>query len=136
MSQEKKRVEEVLREFTPRPAPPELKPRVLAASEPAREREFFFTRFQWRAAAALGLLALASLIGDVWFEGRSARAWRALITGMAPLRAMDAGIDRDLIREISGDDRNLEKQILSRLDAEIALRRFSRPAFGVLPGDY
>lgn len=135
MNDEKKRIEELLREFTPRPAPQRLRSKVLAAAEEIKGREFASARFQWRAAAALGLLMTASLVGDAWFEGRSARVWKDLMSGNANIRTAEAGIDRDLIREISGEDRDLERQILSRLDAEVVPRRFSRPELSGLPGD-
>lgn len=135
MSKVKKRVEEVLREFTPRPAPERLRSRVLTAAGAAKGRESHFARFHWRAAAALGLLMTASLVGDAWFENRSARAWKVLASGNADIRVAEAGSDRDLIREISGEDRDLERQILSRLDAEMVLRRLSRPELGALLGD-
>ena len=123
MSEEKKRIEELLREFTPRPAPPGLKRRVLAAAEANRgaRGRFLFARRQWRAAAALGLLMIASLVGDAWFEGRSKRAWRELASGNAIFRTAEAERDRDLIREISGEDRDLERRIISRLDREDGL---------------
>jgi hypothetical protein len=131
-----KPVEELLREFTPRPAPQRLRSKVLAAAEETKGREFALARFQWRAAAALGVLMAASLVGDAWFEGRSAWAWKDLTSGNADIRAAEAGSDRDLIREIAGEDRYLERQILSRLNAEMVVRRFSRPALDVLPGDF
>ena len=135
MSEEKKPLEELMREFAPRPAPPELKRRILAAASKSREVGGFLSRPQLRAAAVLGLMMTASLVGDAWFEGRYARVWKDLMSGNANIRAAEAGIDRDLIREISGEDRDLERQILSRLDAELVLRRFSRPELSALPGD-
>jgi hypothetical protein len=135
MSEEKKPLEELMREFTPRPAPPELKRRILAAASKSRELGGFLSRPQLRAAAVLGLMMTASLVGDAWFEGRSARAWKALESGNAYGLEAEAGIDRDMAQEISGGDRNLGRQILSRLEAEMALRRFSRPEMSALPGD-
>jgi hypothetical protein len=135
MSDEKRRVEEFLKEFTPRPAPQRLRSKVLATAEETKGREFALARFQWRAAVALGVLMAASLAGDAWFEGRSALAWRDLTSGNADIREAEAGSDRDLIREIAGEDRDLERQILSRLDAEMVLKRLSRPELGALLGD-
>lgn len=135
MIEEGKKTEEILRRFVARPAPPEIKRHVLAAAGAARGQDAFFSRAQGRAAAALGVLMAASLVGDAWFEGRSARAWKALGLGHAYGSEAEAGMDKKMAREISGGDRNLERQILSRMDAETARKRFSRPATGALPGD-
>jgi hypothetical protein len=43
-------------------------------------------------------------------------------------------IDQDLIREIAGQDRNLEKQVLARLALEKISKRSSRPIFGDFSG--
>ena len=136
MSDKKKDFAEFLREFEPRPAPPGLKRRILAAAEADRRTERFFSVAQRRAAAAFGLLIFVCLAGDAWVEVRSARAVKDLISGNATAAAPESRIDRDLIREISGEDARLERQLLSRIAAEKnAQRRIARPPFGGQLGD-
>jgi hypothetical protein len=135
MSEEKRDVEEFLRRFTLRPAPTDLKRRVLTGADATKGRELFFTRSQWRAAAASGLLILTSLVADAWISGRSMRSVRHLLAEDANTRAAEAKIEQALIKEISGEDPRLERQIRIRLAAEKALRRMSGSVFAEWPGD-
>lgn len=128
MSQEKKCIEELLREFTPRPAPPELRRRILAAASEPKELGRFLSPAQKSAALALGFLILASLAGDAWFARRSELGLRTLLAGTGSAGTSARMIDQDLIREISGQDRNLERWILERMTAKDKLSRAHRPA--------
>jgi hypothetical protein len=134
MSEEKKPLEELMREFVPRPAPPELKRRVLAAASKSREVGGFLSRPQLRAAAVLGLISIAALAADAWFAGRTARGAEEILAATESGGAESRKIDQDLIREIAGQDRNLEKQVLARLALEKISKRSSRPIFGDFSG--
>jgi len=130
MTEDEKSVGELLRKFTPRPAPPELKRRILAAAGERDDRGRFFSRAQWRAAAVFSSLILASAAWDALSVGRSARGASALLAGPANSDAATQQLDQELIREVAGQDRSLENQIRVRLTAENTLGRPIRPVFG------
>jgi|GEM_PF-5431890 len=128
MSQEKKRVEESLREFTPRPAPEELRRRVLAAAESSKRKDRFLSPAQRRASAAFGLLIAAAVGGDALLAGSPGRGVQGILAGTRGAAAESEKIDSDLIREIAGRDRNLEKWVAERLAAKKDPARAHRPA--------
>jgi len=128
MSDDMKPVEELLREFTPRPAPPALRRRILAAADASRKEETFLSPGQWRAAATFGLLIAAAVGGDALLAGPAGRGARGLLATTWGAGAEAQKIDPDMIREIAGRDRNLEKLILERLTAEEKSTRAHRPA--------
>jgi hypothetical protein len=126
MSEEKKRVEDLLKEFSPRPAPPGLKKRLIAAAGAAAASERFLSAGQRKLAAALGLLIVAAVGGDAWLGGRAERAALVFLAGSTGAGTQAPAIDRDFVAEIAGRDANLEKLILERLKAG-AEGRAARP---------
>ena len=135
MTEDEKRVGDFLRKFGPRPAPPELKRRVLAAAGVARGQDAFFSRAQGRAAAAFGFLLLAAIVGDALFAGLSTSGLRDLTAEPASAGIAREMIVRDLIREISDKDRSLEEQIMNHMAAGKTSKRIPQPAFGGGGGD-
>ena len=133
MTKDEKGVGELFRKFTPRPAPPALRRRMIAAAEASRKEDRFLSPGQGRAAVAFGLFIVVALAGDA-FVGRTARVARELLAETWNARPASRMTDPDSIREISGQDRRLEKWIFDRLAANgvpVRARRLGMTGGGV-----
>jgi hypothetical protein len=101
MNDDERKTSDYLKAFVPRPAPTELRPKVLAVAEGARPTGRFLTPRQWGMAAVCASFAIAALGGDAILSGKQARRLDALLDGR-PTAALIRDADRSALEELVG----------------------------------
>ena len=101
MNDDERRTSDYLKAFVPRPTPPELRQKALAAAQGAHPAGRFLTPRQWGMAAACALLIIGSLAGDSILSGKQARRLDALLDGR-PAVALIRDTDRSALEELVG----------------------------------
>ena len=101
MNDDERKISAYLKSFVPRPAPPELRQRALAAAEGTRAAGRFLTTGQWRMAAVCSLFVIAALTGDSILSRKQARRLDALLDGR-PAEALIRDADRSALEELVG----------------------------------
>jgi hypothetical protein len=105
------RIEDALRKLGPKPAPPELRDRVLEAAFRARRTDRAMTPGSWRLAAGCALLITAAMAGDLVLTSGQGQKIEALLALPAPIRAVPEAersvpdVDKpilDEVRDIAG----------------------------------
>ena len=101
MNDDERKTSDYLKLFVPRPAPPELRHKALAAAAGIRPARRFLTPRQWAMAAACALLIIGSLAGDSILSGKQARRLETLLDGR-PAAALIRDTDRSALEELVG----------------------------------
>jgi hypothetical protein len=101
MNDDERKTSDYLKAFVPRPAPMELRPKVLAAAEGARPAGRFLTPGQWGMAAVCSLFVIGALAGDSILSRKQARRLDALVDDR-PAAALIRDADRSALEELVG----------------------------------
>ena len=96
-----RKTSDYLKAFVPRPAPPELRQKALAAAEGTRPAGRFLTPRQWGMAVACVLVIIGGLAGDAILSGKQARRLDALLDGH-PAAALIRDAERSVLEELVG----------------------------------
>jgi len=102
MNDDEQKTLNYLKAFVPRPAPSELKQKVLAAARASRSSDRFLTSIQWEVAVVCVLLIIGALAGDSILSWKQARRLDAL-DDRPPAAFMDDA-DRSALEELVGAD--------------------------------
>jgi hypothetical protein len=112
--------------FVPRPAPAELRQRVLAAAEGIRPAGRFLTPAQWGIAALCTLLIIGALAGDALIS-RSLAGRLDVLLNEPPAASPAGDSDRAGLEELVGvDQARLMRHQLTRPRHDRALRMEGR----------
>jgi hypothetical protein len=103
MNKDDRGLPEVLKDFVPRPAPPHLRRKVLAAAAAIPPAGRFLTAAQWGMAAAGALFVIGSMIGDAVLSKTMAERLDVLFDER-PTASSVANADRTGLEEIIGAD--------------------------------
>ncbi len=101
MNDDERKASDYLKALVPRPAPPELRQKALAAADGARSAGRFLTPGQWGLAAACVLLIIGSLAGDSILSAKQARRLDVLLDGR-PAAALIRDTDWLALEELVG----------------------------------
>jgi hypothetical protein len=101
MNDDERRTSDYLKAFVPRPTPPELRQKALAAAQGAHPAGRFLTPRQWGMAAACALLIIGSLGVDSILSGKQARRLDFLLDGRQAA-ALIRETDRSSLEELVG----------------------------------
>jgi hypothetical protein len=101
MNDDERKASDYLKAFVPRPAPPELRQKALAAAQGIQPAGRFLTSGQWGMAAICVFLIVGSLAGDSILSGRQARRLDALLDGR-PAAVLLRDADRLALEELVG----------------------------------
>jgi hypothetical protein len=117
MNDDERKTSDYLKAFVPRPAPPELRPKVLAAAGRPLPSVRYLTPNQWGVAAACVLLIIGALAGDAFLSRTQARQLDALLSD----------------RQAASSDRDAERSALEEIIGVQATRSMRFPSTRTLP---
>jgi hypothetical protein len=103
MNKDNRGLPEALKNFVPRPAPPHLRTKVLAAAAAVPPSGRFLTAAQWGIAAACALLVIGALAGDAVLSRTMAGRLDVLLNE-CPVVPPITDADRMGLEEIFGAD--------------------------------
>jgi hypothetical protein len=103
MNEDERSAPDELKGFAPRPAPPHLRQKVLAAAAATQPTGRFLTAAQWGMAAASAFLIFGALAGDAVLSKMLAGRLDVLLNGHQGADPA-AGADRTSFEEILGAD--------------------------------
>jgi hypothetical protein len=101
MNDDERKTSDYLKAFVPRPAPTELRSKVLAVAHGIQPSGRFLTLGQWRLAAVCSMLIFVVLAGDFILSGKQARRLDAFLDGR-PAAALIRDADRSALAELVG----------------------------------
>jgi len=103
MNRDDRSTPEELKGFVPRPAPPHVRQKALAATEGIRPAGRFLTPAQWGIAAACALLIIGALAGDALIS-RSLAGRLDVLLNERPAASPAGDADRVGLEELVGID--------------------------------